>query len=303
MADDFACVDWIRSRVPKVTSRFEGESCVELRLTDPNSLFYGLIRHFSPVEKAEILDRVCQLRNLKVLDLKKNRLGALPAEMGFLTGLEHLNLSSNCLGVAPEWLSRLRQLRYLNLGMNDLRELPVGICEMENLEVLRLLKNRIETLSESFHVVKKLKTLDLYMNKIARIPDFIFSLTEMEYFSIFRFVHFVIRVCAGPEHDCRTRGCRKIEMAGDKIRMNVGLEDILYLRAARCRHLDILIRFTNRIDNSRFALGLDIICGLGQTIGVELLDVHKVRNAKISNIIPSGAAWAIIRRIFAADVR
>ncbi|HEY6160492.1 MAG TPA: hypothetical protein VI112_04695, partial [Bacteroidia bacterium] len=76
----------------------ETEQCTELNLTDPNYVFQGLIRHHSVTEKEEILALVSRLENLRYLNLRRNKLKALPDSLGRLTLLDFLDIASNDLG-------------------------------------------------------------------------------------------------------------------------------------------------------------------------------------------------------------
>ena len=98
--------------------------CIELSLCHKDAIFFGLIRHQSPAAKQEIIKLISRLTGLRILDLRRNRLGVLPPEFSQLTDLEHLNLSSNYLGGFPDHIRNFRRLKSLYLGNNDLVELP-----------------------------------------------------------------------------------------------------------------------------------------------------------------------------------
>ena len=58
---------------------------------------------FSPcVSSPSILQEICYLRNLTVLDVTKNKLELLPANFGQLTSLCDLHASENCIEALPD---------------------------------------------------------------------------------------------------------------------------------------------------------------------------------------------------------
>ena len=64
------------------------------------------------------------LRRLRSLGLRSNRLTCLPAEVGDLTELEALYLTDNALRQLPRSVGRLRRLRKLQAASNRLEALP-----------------------------------------------------------------------------------------------------------------------------------------------------------------------------------
>lgn len=149
--------------------------CVELSLCDDAALFHGLVRHHSPAAKWEILRLVSQLDGLRKLNLRRNRLGALPPEFGRLKGLEELTLSSNYLGCVPEPIRGFTRLKSLLLGNNDLVELPSWLGELDSLEHLALHKNVKLKSIDPIRGLKHLRTLNLYYVNLLELPKFIYD--------------------------------------------------------------------------------------------------------------------------------
>ena len=83
---------------------YEDGRCVELRLTDPESLYHGLFRRHSPAAKQAVAALVARLKGLRHLDLGKNRFGVLPDSFGELKELRELLLDSNALKTVPKWI-------------------------------------------------------------------------------------------------------------------------------------------------------------------------------------------------------
>lgn len=67
------------------------------------------------------------LAHLTVLDLSKNQITVLPAEIGMLINLRHLDLYNNRLDHLPIEVGKLRKLRYLDVKNNPLKS---GIAQI-----------------------------------------------------------------------------------------------------------------------------------------------------------------------------
>lgn len=165
-----------------VCSKFEGDTCVSLDLTDPSSLYGGLIRHHGQEQKMEILGLISRLEGLQSLNLRRNLLRRLPDEMANLRLLEELNLGSNYLGSIPSWVQGFSRLRKLHLGNNDLTILPDFLGQFPQLEYLWLHKNiglRLESLSVLEPLVH-LQLLNLYSLNLHRFPAWMGRFTRLK---------------------------------------------------------------------------------------------------------------------------
>jgi len=80
---------------------------------------------------------VSRLAALQELDLRNNRLTALPESLGQLSGLWELTLEDNQLTALPESLGQFSKLHKLLLENNPIQELPR--------EVLRTTQDGFET--------------------------------------------------------------------------------------------------------------------------------------------------------------
>ena len=181
--DSSSDIDTLRLLEGKVGRAFpyqiEDSRCVELDLTSDHDLYHGLIRHHSDTEKQEILLLICRLKHLRKLNLRRNRLRALPKAFCELDQLEHLTLGSNYLGGIPESISAFRNLRYLHLGNNDIVEIPPFLSGLASLEYLALHKNiRIKSV-DNLAGLTKLKSLNLYFLNLHRLPSFICDFRDL----------------------------------------------------------------------------------------------------------------------------
>ena len=83
-----------------------------------------------------------QLKNLRKLSLKSNRLRSLPNEMGILKTLQDLNLQDNQITRLPRHIGGLRAIQRLDLKSNDLAALPAAIGKLTSLKALDISDNR-----------------------------------------------------------------------------------------------------------------------------------------------------------------
>jgi Leucine-rich repeat (LRR) protein len=173
-----------------VRSEMEEDRCVALALTSEDYLYHGLIRHHTTAVKQKILQLICRLRELKRLDLRRNKVGQLPSEFSALTQLEHLNLGSNYLGGVPEQLRALQQLKFLHLGNNDIVEIPNFVGDFANLEVLALHKNvRLKSIA-ALAPLKQLCALNLYTINLHRLPEFVFEFADLQTLTVWNVTEF-----------------------------------------------------------------------------------------------------------------
>eukprot|EP00798_Chlamydomonas_sp_ICE-L_P003245 gene3245-13267_t len=109
-------------------------------------------------------------QSLTELNVSKNRLsGPLPQEIGFLTSLKVLDLRENKLTAIPPSLASCR-------GFNAISTLPDELCQCKELLTLDLENlplncfNAISTLPDELGQCKELLTLDLRNNKLQQLP-------------------------------------------------------------------------------------------------------------------------------------
>ncbi|HET7537859.1 MAG TPA: hypothetical protein VFJ90_15475 [Candidatus Didemnitutus sp.] len=188
---DLDCIAQIEARVGRaVPHMMQDGRCVELSLASDDALYHGLIRHHPPAEQWQILQLVCRLTGLRRLNLRRNRVGRLPAEFGRLTELEHVVLGSNELGLVPAELRGMRRLRSLHLGHNDIAELPGWFGELDQLEYLALHKNlRLKNLAP-LHGLKRLKNLNLFLLNLLTLPEVLYEFTNLVTLTLWNVAHY-----------------------------------------------------------------------------------------------------------------
>lgn len=153
---------------------FDEDRCVSVELRS-NNIWHGSARNSK--HKKEIVQTLSRLQHLRVLDVRKNKLGSIE---GGWTELCHVDLGSNYLGRVPGWL-RGNPLVYLNLGVNELVEIPDWFNEFKILNILKLHKNQLRNVDSIFDL--KMASLNLYQNKMTSIPVQLFNNDVVEFFS------------------------------------------------------------------------------------------------------------------------
>ncbi|NXX33931.1 MFHA1 protein, partial [Nicator chloris] len=127
------------------------------------------------------------LSGLRVLSLRRNRLGRLPAAaLRHLGRLAELDLSHNRLRGLGDGgaLAGLRGLRKLSLSHNELGAegpgLPPRLAELGCLEELDLSFNRLRRLPEGLGRLRHLRTLDVDHNLLPSFPAPLLELSALE---------------------------------------------------------------------------------------------------------------------------
>ncbi|MGD9591223.1 MAG: leucine-rich repeat domain-containing protein [Candidatus Berkiella sp.] len=114
-----------------------------------------------------------KLRILKsiTIDGRNNHLSNLPAEIGFLMGLEILNLKHCSLKVLPKEIGLLKSLHLFNLDYNEMDALPPEICDLVELQELHLRHNHLHDLPLALTRLAKLRSIDIQENDIDKLPE------------------------------------------------------------------------------------------------------------------------------------
>jgi Leucine-rich repeat (LRR) protein len=138
------------------------------------------------------------MKNLKVLNLSECNLRIIPVTVFICTSIQRLDLSRNKIGLLVAEVANMQSLTHLNLSQCDLSTLPPEIAFCAELEELVLMSNTIESLPESLKECKSLKylrvsyknfttLLDAYMETLIRkgqiksehIPAVVFELENL----------------------------------------------------------------------------------------------------------------------------
>jgi hypothetical protein len=115
------------------------------------------------------------------------------------------------------------------------------------------------------------------LNSVAgRVHYFYLHITEGKHFSIFGYIAFIAGLGIGTKHNVGTGIICQIDMTGNKIGMKVGLKNVLNSRASLCSLLLVGTRIAQGVNNGSLSGRLNVVCRMGKTIRVDLLDVHNL---------------------------
>jgi len=152
---------------------------------------------------AKIPSSLCQLKQLKKLDLSSNGISTVPKCLGNLENLEQLNLGYNTIKSFPTEFGKLTKLRILEVAYNEMTSIPSAfgkftklenlvadnnkikkfssaLCKLKNVKNLRLSSNEISSVPSCIKNLKELVSIDLGINQISKLPDEIFGLANLE---------------------------------------------------------------------------------------------------------------------------
>ncbi len=120
----------------------------------------------------QIPESIGLLKQLRVIDVARTRIKALPDSICELSNLEELRINGNRITALPESIGLLKQLRVINMVSNCIERLPDSIGELSNLKELRCTANRLTTLPSSLlNLQHHLKLLLVSFNNFHSLPD------------------------------------------------------------------------------------------------------------------------------------
>ncbi|XP_038659886.1 leucine-rich repeat-containing protein 2-like [Scyliorhinus canicula] len=124
---------------------------------------------------------IVMFQDLIVMDLSRNCIKELPAEIGNMTKLKELNVSFNKLTSVPLELGCCENLEKLNLSSNlELAELPYELRDLQKLSSLDLSSNQFLSMPICVLRMSNLKNLDISNNKLKDLPQDLDRLSELE---------------------------------------------------------------------------------------------------------------------------
>lgn len=127
------------------------------------------------------LEAAAAQQNLQVLDLKDNKIAAVPAEIyKAFPQVKVLDIRKNALEELLPDISSMRFLEDLLVDQNRLRELPSEVCRLPNLKALSLSQNLIKSLPKAIGEMQQLRHLSLGDNQLAEIPPELGSCSELQ---------------------------------------------------------------------------------------------------------------------------
>ena len=127
------------------------------------------------------------VRNGDIISLilsDNNLTGALPSEIGDLTGLLQLYIGRNLITSLPQSIGNLTSLANLFVDDNQLSSLPSGIGDMLNLRAFRADFNQISLLPTQIGDCARLELLTLQSNQLSSLPTQMSSLNSLRSLSL-----------------------------------------------------------------------------------------------------------------------
>ncbi|XP_033110571.1 leucine-rich repeat-containing protein 57-like [Anneissia japonica] len=119
-------------------------------------------------------------KNLRTLDLSKNKLTVVPSSIGSFEHLKYLTINHNRLGNIPDEVQELKKLENLSLTHNNISTFPSSVSRLTSLRKLLLSANKLKAFPLQVCQLKNLDFLDLSQNLIASVPDGIGDLKAVE---------------------------------------------------------------------------------------------------------------------------
>ena len=120
------------------------------------------------------------------VDLSRNRLRELPADLMLLTDLTYLIVSRNKLSSLPEWAVEMTDLKAFIADYNRFEEFPEELLRMPHLKQVSLGENFLRAIPLDIDAMADLEILSLWGNVLARFPA---SLGNLEHLQVLDLLH------------------------------------------------------------------------------------------------------------------
>ncbi|XP_004449077.1 leucine-rich repeat-containing protein 2 [Dasypus novemcinctus] len=121
-----------------------------------------------------------RLKNLKELNVSFNHLRSIPPELGDCENLEKLDFSGNLeLTELPFELSNLKRATFVDISVNKFSSVPVCVLRMPNLQWLDVSSNDLDDLPQDIDRLEALQTFLLYKNKLTYLPRALLNLKQL----------------------------------------------------------------------------------------------------------------------------
>ena len=130
----------------------------EIQDAHPDTI-YGI--SFAKLKLETLPSELANFKNLRILDLRKNRISEIPNFMFGFEKLEIIDLEKNKLETFPVEFCRLFSLKQIKIGYNYFGSIPSCIGNLSNLEYLDLYDNPLGDLPTSLANLPNLKKVDL----------------------------------------------------------------------------------------------------------------------------------------------
>lgn len=149
---------------------------IEEAMEKPDSVF---ILSLGMEDLSELPEEIKELKNLKSLNLFRNKVKQLPEYLPEI-GLIELNLSKNGLTSIPEVVFKCSTLKKIDLHSNELKEIDPRFFNLQQLEEIDLADNSVSQIPNEINKLVNLKKLNLRTNDLESLPDAMSNLQKLE---------------------------------------------------------------------------------------------------------------------------
>ena len=120
-----------------------------------------------------------RIANYQSLNLSRNAISSVPADVRHMSCLSELSLAQNRIGSVPKEIFELKLLRVLNLSKNRITSLPIVDKWSPTMKTLNLQGNKLRVLDESI-ARSKLVELNLADNDINTVQSCLCDIRTLE---------------------------------------------------------------------------------------------------------------------------
>lgn len=121
-----------------------------------------------------------RLKNLKELNVSFNHLKSIPLELGDCENLERLDCSGNLdLTELPFELSNLKRVTFVDISANKFSSVPICVLRMCRLQWLDISSNNLSDLPQDIDRLEELQGFLLYKNKLTYLPQAMLNLRKL----------------------------------------------------------------------------------------------------------------------------
>ena len=118
------------------------------------------------------------------ISFEKMKLTDLPEELAIYKNLKQLNIGRNKISNLPDFVGDFYYLEKLDISKNEFENFPVEICKLSNLKILIANRNSFDRIPECIGYCTKLETIDLWDTPIANFPASFTNLTNLKYLDL-----------------------------------------------------------------------------------------------------------------------
>lgn len=133
-----------------------------------NSSAIAQIETFPIYDWAEL--KKCNPDTIYGISLEKLKLDKVPKDLERFKNLRHLNLGKNKLTELPDFIGKMNFLEQLDLSKNKFEIFPLEICRLENLQTLSANRNYFERIPDCIEYCAQLEEVDLWDTPVVYFP-------------------------------------------------------------------------------------------------------------------------------------